>query len=128
MKSFNLTKNKTVNSFLLILSYIICWLTVFFAVSSFFSYSPSKNAYGILSAWWAALYFSCLFKIKLKNVLKLFLIGVLAITLAFIIGKESFNLINILEPQAVFLSPAILNLLIMSIKEAVIRKLSPEKE
>jgi len=124
MGSTRVFNNKIKRAIFLTLLYAIVWIATSLAVRSFFSYSPSKNVYGMISAWWAGLYFCNLFEVKLKDIGIFFVAGFLFFFFAFIIEKKSFDLVDIIEPQIIFISAPLANYLVMMAKKFVLKKLN----
>jgi|GEM_PF-6473352 len=52
---------------LLAMIYCVIWVSTYFAVKGFFTGSPARNVYGLMCAWWAALYISSLLRILFKQ-------------------------------------------------------------
>jgi ABC-type Fe3+-siderophore transport system permease subunit len=100
-----------------------------YSCSSFFSESPAKKAYGLLSAWWAALYFSNFMGIALKEIWLYLIVG--AACSGYLLLTTPFThvrVIDILEPLPLLLSPIILNSLFTSLKTIFVRKFVATRE
>lgn len=96
--------------------YIIVWVITYLAVVRFFSDSPSRVAYGLISGWWAALYFSLLVEIKIKDLPIIVAILAFISLIGSIINKSLSSYLGDIDECFLFVSPMILNSFICLVK------------
>ncbi|MGB9840802.1 hypothetical protein [Thermovenabulum sp.] len=100
---------KIFSKLLITISYLIVWAIVYFAVIKLFSDSPSKTAYGLLSGWWAGLYFSLLFEIKINDLP--IIVGEVAFIffICSIINKDLRSFLRDIDEMILFVSPILIS-------------------
>lgn len=116
---------------LLAMIYCVIWVSTYFAVKGFFIGSPARNVYGLMCAWWAALYISSLLRIPIQAIAYLAIFSLFLTSAIFAVTPEwiyhdlpsglnpSFWGILILGITVFFISPVVLN----SILDATLRRL-----
>ncbi|MDD8030659.1 MAG: hypothetical protein PHQ25_01500 [Acidobacteriota bacterium] len=97
-------------------SYISIWIIIYFGMIQIFSDSPSRVAYGLLSGWWAALCFSLVLEIKIKDLPLIMVFVVFISFLGSIFNKSLSSFLSNIDELVLFLSPMILSSFIYLIK------------
>ena len=105
--------------------YAVVWILTYHLICWIFSDSPSRKAYGALSAWWNALYFSSIFEIELKNLPGVGAISSLIMAVCLIVDENILfrfnNLLDLIFILIMVLSPMILNSVVLLIKSKYLK-------
>lgn len=105
------------------IAYLISWLIIAKLIEMIFIDSPSRVAYGLISAWWAALYICRLIDIK-KNSFALLLFSGIPFLLYLKFASHddsSLDLYWICASILLYLSPFLLNLVIAFIEKHILK-------
>jgi len=116
-------KKQMVRGFIIGLSYYLVWVTIDYVVVMITSSSPSRKAYGILSAWWAALYLCSYINIVIKDIWYLTIPGILYAAYLAHRGHDSdFSIVDNATWFFFLLTPFLMNLLFIAIKKGLTKK------
>jgi len=106
--------------------YAVVWILTYHLICWIFSDSPSRKAYGALSAWWNALYFSSIFEIELKALPGVGAISSLIMAVSLILDKNILFYVNdlpdLISALIFFLSPMILNSVLLLVKSKYLKR------
>jgi len=92
------------------------------AVLLIFVDSPARTAYGILSAWWAALYLCIYLDISVKDIWYLIVLGIPCS--AYLTSRRhdlGYSMLGNLAVLLFLLSPFIVNLMLKALKKAFMK-------
>jgi len=111
-------KKRMIRGLVIGLSYYLVWFLIDHIIPLIASDSPSRKAYGILSAWWAVLYFCSYVNITIKDIWYLTVPGILyAAYLASGRHDSHYTLIDNINLFVFSLTPFFMNLLLMVLKK-----------
>lgn len=114
------------------LSYLIVWIVIDHIIVVMNSDSPSRKAYGLLSAWWAALYLCNLAGITRRYILCLIPFGFCYSLYSNLYSSHrtitELDLDYILSPLIIFMSPLFVNMFIEVIKKTMTKKFSCKRD
>ena len=106
--------------------YVVVWILTYHLISWISNGSPSRKAYGFLSGWWNALYFSSIFEIELKAVPGVGAISSLIMAVSLILDKNILFYVNdlpdLISALIFFLSPMILNSVLLLVKSKYLKR------
>ena len=111
---------KVRKTLLISILYAVVWILTYHLISLISNGSPSRKAYGLLSAWWSALYFSSIFEITVKNLPGVGALSSFIMTVCLIVDKNILFYVNdlsdLISALIFFLSPMILNSVLLLLK------------
>ena len=85
---------KVRKTLLISILYAVVWILTYHLISWISNGSPSRKAYGLLSAWWSALYFSSIFEITVKNLPGVGALSSFIMTVCLIVDKNILFYVN----------------------------------
>jgi hypothetical protein len=120
---------KPIGRFLDSVFYYLLWIFIYAIVTEVIDPDgPSRIAYGIISAWWATLYFCLLRAVKLKQIAYFVPLGVGAYCyMATRWPKGGFSVINIVSGLFFFVSPIILNSCVVWLNNSIEKRRMQKK-
>ena len=111
---------KVRKTLLISILYAVVWILTYHLISWISNGSPSRKAYGLLSACWSALYFSSIFEITVKNLPGVGALSSFIMTVCLIVDKNILFYVNdlsdLISALIFFLSPMILNSVLLLLK------------
>jgi hypothetical protein len=104
------------------IAYLFSWVIIAKLIEMIFIDSPSRVAYGLISAWWAALYICRLIDIKINSFALLIFSGIpFLLYLKFAShDNSSLDLYWICASIFLYISPFLLNLVIAFIEKHIL--------
>ena len=106
------------------LSYYLLASLIYGVASLIAGHSPARTAYGMISAWWAALYFCAFLDISMKHILYLVFFGVpYAACLASRRHDAGYTILGNIILLLALLSPLLVNTFLVAAKNRLSRHL-----
>jgi hypothetical protein len=104
--------------------YLLSWIIIAKIIEVIFGNSPARVAYGLLSAWWAALYICRLIDLKLDLIVLLLFSGIPFLIYLKLTSHDDniFDLFWICVSTILYVSPFFLHMVIAFFEKQILKK------
>jgi hypothetical protein len=117
-------KSLVIKNMLNMFSYYLVWIIIYIVITKIIDPGgQSRTSYGIISSWWAALYFCQIRDIKIKTIYYYLPLGICCyLYMTTLWPKGEISLIGVCSGLIILLSPLIINSIIMRLKGSMINR------